>query len=181
MAGYDVVLTIDADLQDIAEESLAETVEEFGASGGDIVILDPRTGELLAVASQKDGQPDLMAFTEPFEPGSTAKLFTAAALLMLERVDPTDAVSGEGGTWEMPLPNGRTRVIPDVHATDGMLTLAQAIEVSSNIAMAKFSDRLSPEEQYQQLRDFGFGAPTGVELPSESRGSSIAPRHGSPS
>lgn len=170
VAGYDVVLSIDAELQDIVEQSLAETVREFGAAGGDIVVLDPRTGELLAVASQKDGQPDLMAFTEPFEPGSTAKLFTAAALLSLERVDSTDRVSGEGGRWVMPLPNGRTREIEDVHPEEGTLTLAEAIEVSSNIAMAKFSDRLSPEEQYHQLRDFGFGAPTGVELPSESRG-----------
>ena len=170
ISGNDVVLTIDAELQDIAEQSLAETILEFKAQGGDIVFLDPRTGELLAVASQKNGQADLMAFTEPFEPGSTAKLFTAAALLTLHRVDSTDAVSGEGGTWEMPLSNGRTRTIEDVHDEDGMLTLAEAVEVSSNIAMAKFSQRLSQAEQYQQLRDFGFGAPTGVELPSESRG-----------
>lgn len=169
-AGNDVELTIDANLQDIAEASLAETVREFGAAGGDIVILDPRTGELLAVASQKDGRPDLMAFTEPFEPGSTAKLFTAAALLSLDRVDSTDTVSGEDGRWVMALPNGRTRLIEDVHPEEGRLTLAQAIEVSSNIAMAQFSDRLAPGEQYAQLRDFGFGAPTGVELPSESRG-----------
>ncbi len=168
--GNDVVLTIDAELQDIAEQSLAEAVREFEAQGGDIVFLDPKTGELLAVASQKNGQADLMAFTEPFEPGSTAKLFTAAALLALDRVDSTDQVSGEGGKWEMPLSNGRTRTIEDVHEEDGMLTLAKAVEVSSNIAMAKFSQRLSQEEQYRQLRDFGFGAPTGIELPSESRG-----------
>jgi len=168
--GYDVVLTIDAELQDIAEQSLAETIREFDAEGGDVVFLDPRTGEVLAVASQKNGKPDLMAFTEPFEPGSTAKLFTAAALLAHERIDTSDRVSNEGGHWEMPLPNGRTRLIADEHAKPGMLSLADAIEVSSNVAMAKFSDRLSPVEQYQQLRDFGFGSPTGVELPSESRG-----------
>lgn len=168
--GNDVVLTIDAELQDIAEQSLAETVREFEAEGGDVVFLDPRTGEILAVASQKHGQPDLMAFTEPFEPGSTAKIFTAAALLSLDRVAPDDQVSGEGGRWEMALPKGPPRVVEDVHPFDGMLTLADAIEVSSNIAMAKFSDRLTPTEQYQQLRDFGFGSPTGIELPSESRG-----------
>lgn len=169
--GNDVVLTIDAEMQDIAEQALAETVKEFEAQGGDVVFLDPRTGEILAVASQKNGQPDLMAFTEPFEPGSTAKLFTAAALLAHARVDSTDRVDNEGGLWKMPLPNGRVREIEDEHAKPGMLTLGQAIEVSSNVAMAKFSDRLTPTEQYQQLRDFGFGAPTGVELPSESRAS----------
>lgn len=180
IAGNDVVLTLDAELQDIAEQSLREAVVEFDAQGGDIVILDPRTGELLAVASQKNGQPDLLAFTEPFEPGSTAKLFTAAALLTHERVDSADRVSNEGGKWEMPLPSGRTRSIEDVHAQPGMLNLAQAIEVSSNVVMAKFSDRLTPTEQFQQLRDFGFGSPTGIELPSESRGLVYRPERWQP-
>jgi len=170
IAGNDVLLTIDAELQDIAEQALADAVAANEAQGGDIVVLDPHTGEILAVASQKDGRPDLLAFTEPFEPGSTAKIFTAAALLALERVAPEDKVSGEGGTWELPLPKGPPRKLKDVHAEAGDLTLAEAIEVSSNIAMAKFSQRLTPQEQYQQLHDFGFGAPTGVELPSESRG-----------
>ena len=178
--GNDVVLTIDAELQDIAEQSLAETVREFEAEGGDVVFLDPRTGEILAVASQKHGQPDLMAFTEPFEPGSTAKIFTAAALLSLERVDSSDRVDNEGGHWKMELSNGRIREINDEHAKPGMLNLAQAIEVSSNVAMAKLSDRLSPVEQYQQLRDFGFGSPTGVELPSESRGIVYRPERWQP-
>ena len=58
----------------------------------------------------------------------------------------------------------------DTHVSHGNLTLAKAIEVSSNIAMAKFSQRLSATEQYDALRDFGFGSPTGVEFPSEARG-----------
>jgi len=66
--------------------------------------------------------------------------------------------------------SGRTRVISDAHKTAGNLTLAQAIQVSSNVAMAKFSLRLSPEEQFEMLRDFGFGTPSGAEFPSESRG-----------
>jgi cell division protein FtsI/penicillin-binding protein 2 len=65
---------------------------------------------------------------------------------------------------------GRTRLITDAHKTTGNLTLAQAIQVSSNVGMAKFSLRLSPEEQFETLRSFGFGAPTGAEFPSESRG-----------
>jgi cell division protein FtsI (penicillin-binding protein 3) len=168
--GQDVVLTIDAELQDIAEQSLSDAIREAGAQGGDVLFLDPHTGEILAVASQWDGQPDLMAFTSPFEPGSTAKLFTAAALLALGRVDSTDAVSGENGRWVMTFASGNTRSLEDTHKEPGQLTLAQAIEVSSNIAMAKFSQRLSTREQYDQLRAFGFGSPTGIELPSESRG-----------
>ena len=117
------------------------------------------------------GVPRASVFTDPFEPGSTAKLFTAAALLLHHRVDSTEKVFAEGGTWFMPVTqSGRTRRITDAHAVQGSLTLAQAIQVSSNIAMAKFSSRLSPEEQYEMLRDFGFGTPTGVEFPSEARG-----------
>jgi cell division protein FtsI (penicillin-binding protein 3) len=172
--GHDVVLTLDVELQEIAERGLAEAMTETKAAGGDIVFLDPATGELLALASRQAGAgtaPTASTFTDPFEPGSTAKLFTAAALLALGRVDSSDAVFGEGGEWLMPVTaSGRTRRITDSHEEDGDLTLAQAIQVSSNIAMAKFAQRLSPEEQFEMLRDFGFGSPTGAEFPSETRG-----------
>jgi cell division protein FtsI (penicillin-binding protein 3) len=174
VSGNDVVLTLDAELQEIAERGLDDALVETGSRGGDVVFLDPRSGELLALASRqaaRGGAPRASTFTDPFEPGSTAKLFTAAALLMRGRVDSTDAVFGEGGVWHMPVTRGgRTRRITDTHAARGNLTLAQAIQVSSNIAMAKFSSRLTPEEQYETLRDFGFGTPTGAEFPSESRG-----------
>jgi cell division protein FtsI (penicillin-binding protein 3) len=174
--GNDVVLTLDAELQEIAERGLDDALREMKAEGGDVVFLDPTTGELLALASRqrsKGGIASLRAsaFTDPFEPGSTAKLFTAAALLVHGRVSSKDAVFAEGGQWRMPITSsGRTRVITDVHKTTGNLTLARTIQVSSNVAMAKFSSRLSPEEQYEILRDFGFGTPTGTEFPSESRG-----------
>ncbi len=179
VAGNDIWLTLDAELQDIAERTLEDAIGDFKAKGGDIVFLEPRTGEILAVASRQIQNGETLArptaFTDPFEPGSTAKLFTAAALLKLKRVDSTDRVSGEGGRWAMPIRNHSPRVIEDVHRVDGQLTLADAIKVSSNIAMAKFSARLSPREQFEILRDFGFGSPTGVEFPSESRGELRAP------
>lgn len=171
--GNDVVLTLDAELQEIAERGLDQALEETRAEGGDVVFLDPLNGELLALASRQPGGARARAstFTDPFEPGSTAKLFTAAALLMRRRVDSTDAVFAEGGVWHMPVTRGgRTRRIADSHVSEGNLTLAEAIQVSSNIAMAKFASRLTPEEQYETLRDFGFGTPTGAEFPSESRG-----------
>jgi cell division protein FtsI (penicillin-binding protein 3) len=171
--GSDVSLTIDAELQEIAEHGLEEAVAGTKADGGDIVFYDPTNGELLALASRQGGTGTGRAstFTDPFEPGSTAKLFTAAALLMHRRVRSTDAVDAEGGTWRMPTTRaGRIRVISDAHRSKGRLTLAQTIQVSSNIGMAKFSSRLSPEEQFEMLRDFGFGTPTGAEFPSESRG-----------
>ena len=171
--GGDVYLTLDAELQDIAEQGLADALQALDADGGDIVFLDPRSGEILALASRQSGgrfsRPS--SITDPFEPGSTAKLFTAAALVTLDRVDSNDAVSGENGRWQMPIDTrGNTRTLTDVHPEAGRVTLARAIGVSSNIAMAKFSQRLQPGEQYEQLRAFGFGSPTGVEYPAESRG-----------
>ena len=174
--GNDVVLTLDAELQEIAERGLDEALTEMRAEGGDVVFFDPNNGELLALASRQAGRSGptsvrASTFTDPFEPGSTAKLFTAAALLMHRRVDSNDAVFAEGGQWRMPITrSGRTRVISDAKKTTGNLTLARTIQVSSNVGMAKFSSRLSPEEQFEMLRDFGFGTPTGAEFPSESRG-----------
>lgn len=174
VSGNDVTLTLDAELQEIAERGLDDAIAQMNAEGGDVVFLDPNTGELLALASRQaasGGAPSASTFTDPFEPGSTAKLFTAAALLMRGRVAPTDAVSGENGLWLMPTTStGKTRKIEDTHAQQGPITLARAVQVSSNIAMAKFSLRLRPEEQFETLRDFGFGTPTGAEFPGESRG-----------
>jgi cell division protein FtsI (penicillin-binding protein 3) len=174
VAGNDVTLTLDAELQEIAERGLDEAIAQMKAEGGDVVFLDPNSGELLALASRQaagGGVPSASTFTDPFEPGSTAKLFTAASLLMHDRVKDTDAVSGENGLWYMPTNrSGAVRKIEDAHAQRGTLTLARAVQVSSNIAMAKYSLRLSPEEQFETLRDFGFGTPTGAEFPGESRG-----------
>ncbi len=173
--GRDVYLTLDAELQEIAERALDDAMSEYLAAGGDIVVLDPRSGELLALASRKTNGDRSVTdrssfFTDPFEPGSTAKLFTAGALLGLGRVNATESVNAEDGVWLMPTERGGTRSIHDVHKVSGRLTLADAIKVSSNIAMGKFSERLTAAEQFEALRDFGFGSPTGVEFPSEARG-----------
>ena len=174
--GADVVLTLDGELQEIAEFGLDETITAFDAEGGDVVILDPFTGEILAVASRQrtpDGRFTARptAFTDPFQPGSTAKLFTAAALLSRRLVGPGDTENGEGGSWDMPIgEKGRVRTIEDEHELTGPVTLEEAIVASSNIAMAKFSQRLTHEQHFETLRAFGFGSPAGVEYPSEARG-----------
>lgn len=176
--GGDVYLTLDAELQDIAEQGLHDALEALQADGGDIVFLDPRSGEILALASRQAGGSSARpsSITDPFEPGSTAKLFTAAALVALDRVDSTTSVNGFNGHWKMPIDSrGNTREFTDVHPEAGRLTLAKAVAVSSNIAMAQFSQRLGPAEQYDQLRAFGFGSPTGVEFPAESRGILLRP------
>src|SRR5205807_8127629 len=162
--GLDVVLTLDADLQEIGQRALDDAVRRMDADGGDVVMLDPGTGEVLALASRhRDGNARPSAFTDTFEPGSIVKIFAAAALLSRDRVAPTDRVSGEGGRWLMP---GRRRPITD-EDPQPTLTLADAIRVSSNIVMAKFVTRLAPAEQYLTLRAFGFGADRGLESPAE--------------
>ena len=170
--GHDVYLTIDARLQEIAERALDEALVQMDAQSGDIVFLDPDTGELLAVASRQEGErPSSAAFSAPFEPGSTAKLFTAAALLREGRVGGADTVSGENGKWRIDPPLAVPYTIADEHVAKEPLTLAHAVEVSSNIGMAKFARRLAPHELYAALRDFGFGTYTGVvPAGAESRG-----------
>jgi len=169
--GADLVLTLDRELQDIAQRGLADALRETGAVGGDVVVLDPRTGEVLAAASAGPaGAGGVSVFTGTFEPGSTAKAFAAAALLEGDLVKPDEWVDGERGRWSLGY-----RVITDVHPLS-RITLAEAIQNSSNIGMAKFSERLTPEQQYVTLRAFGFGSMTGVETPVESPGRLKLPR-----
>ncbi len=172
--GHDVYLTIDHDLQGIAESALRQAVGADGAMGGDVVIADAKTGELLAVASLRtDSTTGALAATasalvEPFEPGSTSKLFTAAALLS-QHAD-TSPVFGENGHWNMPVGHNRTRTIDDVEKLDGPVTLGGAIAHSSNIAMSKFSQRVTPDMQFETIRNFGFGTPPGLGFPGEAAG-----------
>jgi cell division protein FtsI (penicillin-binding protein 3) len=166
VAGNSVVLTINADLQEIAETALADAVARMGAEGGDIVILDPRSGEIRAMASRRldPRQTASTVVTEPFEPGSTAKPFMAAGLLERGRVADGDSVDTGDGVYEI---NGRE--IHDEHHI-GRAPLAEVLRWSSNIGIVKFSQRLSEREEYETLRDFGFGTPTGLPYPTESGG-----------
>jgi cell division protein FtsI (penicillin-binding protein 3) len=164
--GRDVVLTIDADLQEIAGDALIDALETTGAASGEMVIADPATGEILAAVSRRGGRPagSWTAATAPYEPGSTIKPFTLASLLTERRASLSDSVYGEEGSYRL---FGRT--INDVQP-HGWLTLREGFLVSSNIILAKSASRLDPAQQYRRLRDFGFGAPTGISYPSESGG-----------
>jgi cell division protein FtsI (penicillin-binding protein 3) len=171
--GHDIVLTLDATMQDIVEAALAEAIDRLEATGGDVVILDPRTGEILALTSRTArGGATSGVLASVFEPGSTAKVFAAAALLEHELVRETDSVYGERGKWTLP-----HRTIHDDHPDDmpTWMTLADAIRVSSNIGTVKFAQRLTPTQQYRMLRAFGLGTLTGVEFPAESRGTLTRP------
>lgn len=166
VSGNDLLLTIDHALQQITDDALREALETTGATGGEIVLTDPHTGEVLAAASYKRREPaaNWSALTVPYEPGSTLKPFTVAALLSEGLASLSDSLYGEKGAWRV---FGRT--LHDVHAFEWM-TLEDALRESSNIGIAKAASRMDPATQYRYLRDFGFGTPTGVAYPSESGG-----------
>jgi len=164
--GNTVVLTLNRELQEIAEHELADAVARMKAEGGDIVILDPHDGDILAMASRRADfrSTAATALTEPFEPGSTLKPFIAAGLLARGKARETDKVNTGDGTLEI-----EGRVIHDEHLI-GRASLASVLQWSSNVGIVKFARRLTPREQFETLRDFGFGTATGAPYPSEANG-----------
>jgi cell division protein FtsI (penicillin-binding protein 3) len=164
-SGGDVVLTIDTNLQEIAQAALLDAISEHEAFGGDVLITDPYTGEILALFSMRDGHVGaLSALNAPFEPGSTLKPFTVAGLLANGLAEMGDTVDVGNGRWEV-----EGRVLSDTH-TEGVLTLREALRESSNVGIAKLAQAMPPGLQYENLRDFGFGTRTGIELPGEVPG-----------
>lgn len=174
--GHTVALTINHELQAIAERTLSDEVARMEAEGGDIVILDPRSGAVLAMAGERNGRfaPSVTAVTEPFEPGSTLKPLIAAALLTHGRARTTDRVPTLGGKYTL---HGRT-VNDEPHdgPTPPMLTLADVIRYSSNVGIVQFAERLTPREEYEALRDFGIGTPTGIPYSAEAAGTLRPPQ-----
>src|SRR5436190_4654730 len=172
--GHSVVLTINHELQDIAERTLADAVARLGAEGGDIVILDPRNGEVLAMAGERRGvSASVTSVTEPFEPGSTLKPLIASALLSQGKARVSDHVPGRGGTYAL-----HGRIIhdePHPGPTPASLTLADVIRLSSNVGIVQFADRLAPQEEFEALRDFGLGTPTGIAYSAEAAGTLRSP------
>jgi cell division protein FtsI (penicillin-binding protein 3) len=180
--GGEVVLTIDMDLQEIAQQALEEAIDETGAHGGDVVVTDPMTGEVLALVSVRDGEASsLAALNTPYEPGSTLKPFTVAGLLERRLASLDDTIDiGHGARPEDPAAwkvEGRT--LHDTH-TRGRISLGDALRESSNVGIAMAAQELSPGDQYENLRDFGFGVPTGIELPGEVAGTLRRPARWTP-
>ena len=162
MQGNTVVLTINHELQEIAERALADAVDARwaprAATSSSSIRATARCWRWRAGAQDPRATAST-ALTEPYEPGSTLKPFIAATLLEKKRARETDVVDTFGGQMTI---NGRT--ITDEHEAD-RFTLADVIRYSSNIGIVQFATRLSPREQYEALRDFGFGTPTGVPYP----------------
>lgn len=178
--GDSLHLTIDKNIQYIAEKELAAEVREQRAHAGTVVVIEPQTGKILAMANEPGFNPNAFArfgpanyrnraIADAYEPGSTLKIFLAAAALNEKLLKPREKIDCEHGVYRV---GGKT--IHD-HRPFGMLTLPEVIKYSSNIGAAKIGKMLDRERFYRYLTDFGFGAPTGIKLPGESGGLLRAP------
>lgn len=173
--GDEVTLTLDKTVQHIAEKELELAAGTFEARAGSIVVMDPNSGELLAVANYPSFNPNdpgasppasrrNRAVTDRFEPGSTLKPFTVAGALAQGAVRAHEEVDCEQGRWQV-----GTDMVHDTHRW-GMLTPSQILAQSSNIGTAKIGLALGRSGLYRTLRGFGFGEVTGVPLPGETAG-----------
>ncbi|HVD60354.1 MAG TPA: penicillin-binding transpeptidase domain-containing protein [Gemmatimonadaceae bacterium] len=164
--GATVMLTINESLQEICERALARASDSLEAEGGDIVVMNPLNGDVLAMASRRSNPRAVAntAVSEPFEPGSTVKPFIAAALLEHGKARPDEMIETFNGQTVL-----EGRLVTDGHKAKE-LSLSDVIRYSSNIGIVRFAERLSPREKYEALRDFGLGTQTGIPLPAESEG-----------
>ena len=174
--GRDVALTIDRDIQWVAQEALARTVRSTGSRNGTVIVMDTRTGDLLAVATAPTFDPTApadvaetargnRALTEAYEPGSTGKVITAAALIEEGAVTPATPIT---------VPNrlrraGKTFKDFRDHKTQ-KLTYAGTIAKSSNIGTILAAEKMGLETLHPFLNSFGVGRPTGLGLPGEATG-----------
>ena len=182
--GKPIRLSLDLNLQAIAEQELAKTLAQFRAESGQIVVMDPATGEILALANAPRFDPTDFrdesgrfredarlaqrnrAVTDFFEPGSIVKPLIWAAAVEAGLAKPDEVIDcGKAGWWKP----DRGPVLRDAHA-HGELTWEQVLVQSSNIGMAKVAQRMGPEALHTILASYGFGRPTGSQLPGEVGG-----------
>ncbi|MCK4401593.1 hypothetical protein KAW08_04755, partial [bacterium] len=173
--GTNIVLTIDEIIQHILERELDRLVEKFSPKSVTGIVMNPNTGEILAMANRPTYDPNNAgsfthdcrrnrAVTDAYEPGSTFKIITAAAALNNKVFEPEDVIFAENGSYRF-----MRHTIHD-HDPYGKITFRQALEVSSNIAFAKIGIKIGSKELYKYIRLFGFGAKTGIKLPGEAKG-----------
>lgn len=173
--GIDVSLTIHPELQFVAEEELADLCHQFRPQGATAVVMDVRTGAILALACQPRFDPNEpadspaahrrnRAITDCYEPGSTFKTFIAAMALENRACSRQQRFDCENGAWRCGY-----RTLHDAHAY-GLLSFDEVIVKSSNIGAAKMGIALGLDGVYRTVTTFGFGARTGIDLPGEARG-----------
>ncbi|MDP3790592.1 MAG: penicillin-binding transpeptidase domain-containing protein [Candidatus Omnitrophota bacterium] len=170
--GYNLVLTIDDVIQNIAERELFKMYDKYHAKGASIVVMDPKNGDILALASYPNFNLNNVsnrsteslrnrAINDFFEPGSIFKIITASAALEENVVNFNDKFNCENGAWKI----GK-RVLHD-HRPHGILTFKEVIEKSSNIGTVKVASLFGPKKMYEYMRLFGFYERTGIDLPGE--------------
>jgi cell division protein FtsI (penicillin-binding protein 3) len=173
--GGNIVLSIDSKLQHIAYRELEDAVRQHRAKAGAVVVLDARSGEVLALANYPGFNPNNRnnansksmrnrAITDLFEPGSTLKPFAVAMAIEARKVRPDTVINTEHGVFTV-----SNRKIHDAHP-QAMLTVAQVIQQSSNVGAAKIALMMKSETMWQGLADSGFGAQTGSNFPGEAPG-----------
>jgi len=174
--GQDVKLTIDSRIQFVAEQELAKMVALHHAKSGSLVAMDPRSGDILAMANVPTFDPndppkpgaigarENLAISAPFEPGSVYKVITLSAALETTRLRPESMINCGGGKINL-----FGRVIHD-HSRYGALSMADVLARSSNIGAINIGLQVGDKNLYNYIRRFGFGRKTGVPLPGESSG-----------
>jgi len=173
--GNNLVLTIDKAIQYITECALDEAVKTYSGKSGMAIVMEPTSGAVLALAHFPHFNPnnyrkfdqDLWrnrAITDPFEPGSTMKIFLASAAIESGVCSPNTIFYCEGGRYRI----GRN-FINDTHA-HGWLSLQQIVKYSSNIGTVKIAESIGKDNLYHALRNFGFGEKTGIDCPGETAG-----------
>ena len=182
--GANLVLTIDENIQFIAEKALDAAMARTHADTGTVVVQDVHTGQILALAVRPTFNPNDFRHTTPallrdhavsdvYEPGSTFKLVTYAAALDQHIVKPDDMIDCQGGAITF---NGRT-IHDDKSDHYGVITVHEALEHSSDVAAVKLALRMGPDHFYDYIHNFGFGVKSGLELPGETRGLLRIPAH----
>jgi cell division protein FtsI (penicillin-binding protein 3) len=176
-AGQNLVLTIDENIQFMAERALDHAMERTHAQNGTVVVQDVHTGEVLALAMRPAFNPNMARRTDPallknhavsdaYEPGSVFKLVTYSAALEQQVAKPDDMIDCQGGQITIA---GRV-IHDDVGEHYHVITVHEALEHSSDVAAVKLAMKVGPDKFYEYLRSFGFGSKSGAELPGETRG-----------
>ncbi len=174
-SGKNVILTIDRTIQYITEKALEEAVSKFSAKSGIAIVMVPRSGAILALAHVPLFNANAFskynrdhwrnrAITDPFEPGSTLKIFSAAAALESGAISPQSIFFCENGKYRI-----GNNTIHDTHSY-GWLTLQKIVKYSSNIGIVKVGEITGAEALYKTLSAFGFGDKTGIDCPGETAG-----------
>ena len=172
---HNVVLSIDVNIQYMAEKYLAEQMQQFKAESAFAIVMDPKTGEVLAMANAPTFNPNIYweypvknwknhAVIDSFEPGSTFKTILAASALKSGKVKPEDKFDCEMGKYKV-----GTKFIRDAHP-HGVMTFNDIIKVSSNIGVTKIGQKIGKEIFYNTIKSFGFGEKTALKLPGEETG-----------